>query len=392
MYGYSVGQRCPDLFSLVSNHNYHNRASHPQRVAACKPRSRTTRFVNISGDMYASTSRKLQRVNAPQSQSQKAASSGTSTSTKEDPAVIVPIRGIRYQLDSSGQVLRRLGSGNNAGSKVGPSNVLRTYHLGGVLFQETPDGTYVRCSGVKSTQLAKERVRRSIQLTSYRKSRTQVAVQFKGYCAFYKRFGHCRNGVKCMYVHDRDKVAVCRKFLKGLCDKSAEECLLSHTLSKNKVPVCNFFLQGSCPNDNCRYAHVNVSKDASPCKDFLDGNCPLGEKCAKKHVEVCMSSLTGKVCREGSSCRFYHLPGTKSAATSATSSRHRLSSSGVEEPVAFRKERLRKAFAAAKSHPTILIENNDGDDDNDGDGGNELTDTNYVLPRSPLKFKPSFLS
>ena len=53
----------------------------------------------------------------------------------------------------------------------------------------------------------------------------------KQYCMFFNKFGKCNKREKgvCPYIHDREKVAVCRKFLASNCYN--ERCLLSH-----KVP------------------------------------------------------------------------------------------------------------------------------------------------------------
>jgi len=112
------------------------------------------------------------------------------------------------------------------------------------------------------------------------------------------------------------QIAICPKFLRGLCDDS--ECLLSHVVSADKMPVCRHFLTGLCNNDDCPYLHVKVefacsqssvmlpvqpadvvctawmtqfqvSDKASVCKDFLKGFCPRGTQCCNKHVLVCQA-------------------------------------------------------------------------------------------------------
>lgn len=112
------------------------------------------------------------------------------------------------------------------------------------------------------------------------------------YCLFFNRFGRCNKGEeKCPYLHDVDKVAVCRKFLKGMCTGKgdldggkASSCLLSHTIAQDKMPACAFFLKGTCTNDACPYSHVKVNANAEVCPDFLKGYCPKGKACLLKHV------------------------------------------------------------------------------------------------------------
>lgn len=108
----------------------------------------------------------------------------------------------------------------------------------------------------------------------------------KQYCMFYNKFGKCKkkeDGV-CPYIHDADKVAVCRKFLQGNCHK--DNCLLSHKVAPEKMPVCKFYLDGVCTKDPCPYRHVKVNDAAEICPDFLKGFCPLYDKCMKRHVDV----------------------------------------------------------------------------------------------------------
>lgn len=100
---------------------------------------------------------------------------------------------------------------------------------------------------------------------------------------FFNKFGKCKkkeDGV-CPYIHDKDKVAVCRKFLQGNCFK--EHCLLSHKVAPEKMPSCKFYLEGLCTKDPCPYRHVKVNDSAQVCPDFLKGFCPLYDKCLKRH-------------------------------------------------------------------------------------------------------------
>merc|ERR1712079_130110 len=99
----------------------------------------------------------------------------------------------------------------------------------------------------------------------------------KQYCMFYNKFGKCKkkeDGV-CPYIHDPEKVAVCRKFLQGNCFRDA--CLLSHKVAPEKMPNCKYYLEGVCSRDPCPYRHVKVSDSADICPDFLKGFCPLND-------------------------------------------------------------------------------------------------------------------
>jgi hypothetical protein len=99
---------------------------------------------------------------------------------------------------------------------------------------------------------------------------------------YFNCTGKCKNIETCKYVHDPNKKAICRKFLKGECHD--KECILLHKIQSEKMPVCSYFLRGVCTNENCPYSHVNVNPKAAICQDFLKGYCPLGDKCKLKHV------------------------------------------------------------------------------------------------------------
>lgn len=69
--------------------------------------------------------------------------------------------------------------------------------------------------------LASEKVRWSLHTVRSRLAKKQQ------YCQFFTRFGECKKpGGKCPYIHDRAKVTICTKFLKGLCSNTS--CKLTH--------------------------------------------------------------------------------------------------------------------------------------------------------------------
>lgn len=69
--------------------------------------------------------------------------------------------------------------------------------------------------------LASERVRWSLHT-----ARQRLAKKRK-YCQFFTRFGKCnKDDGKCPYIHDSSKIAVCTKYLNGLC--SNPNCKLTH--------------------------------------------------------------------------------------------------------------------------------------------------------------------
>ncbi|XP_066369865.1 uncharacterized protein [Miscanthus floridulus] len=147
--------------------------------------------------------------------------------------------------------------------------------------------------------LASEKVRWSLHTVRRRLAKKQQ------YCQFFTRFGECKkSGGKCPYIHDRAKVAICTKFLKGLC--SSTNCKLTHKVLPERMPDCSYFLQGLCTNTACPYRHVKVNSNAPVCEDFLKGYCADGDECRKKHSYVCpVFEATGE-CPQESRCKLHH--------------------------------------------------------------------------------------
>ncbi len=95
--------------------------------------------------------------------------------------------------------------------------------------------------------------------------------------------GRCSQGVRCIYLHDPSKVALCTQFLKGVCSKG-DKCLLSHQITDEKLPLCNYFLKGFCTNESCKFLHLNVDANAPICESFSKfGYCNKGRSCEHQH-------------------------------------------------------------------------------------------------------------
>lgn len=118
--------------------------------------------------------------------------------------------------------------------------------------------------------------------------------------------GSCSKGPNCRYIHDPEKVAVCKEFLhKGVCP-SGDTCDLSHELTPERTPACLHFAKGNCSNPDCRYTHVKVSPLALVCRDFgIYGYCNKGVTCTERHVNECPDfSNTGTCKTKG--CKLLH--------------------------------------------------------------------------------------
>lgn len=181
--------------------------------------------------------------------------------------------------------------------------------------------------------------------------------------------GKCAHGDRCRDIHDINKLAICKDFLRqGYCAAGEEACNLSHYPTPNRVPACTHFQRGACNKDDCRYAHVHDNASAPVCRNFaLIGYCDKGAVCTERHVSECPDYTNKGACRN-TKCRLPHID------TAAT---------------------LRKVAAAKANKGTddssdmssdegeyqeIDSEDVDSDDDVDedmiftgsGDGGNEL--------------------
>ncbi|KAL0795156.1 hypothetical protein Bca101_066533 [Brassica carinata] len=158
----------------------------------------------------------------------------------------------------------------------------------------------VRDPKKRTRALANEKVRWSLHNV-----RLRLAKKKKKYCQFFTRFGKCnKDDGKCPYVHDPSKVAVCTKFLNGLC--ANENCKLTHKVIPERMPDCSYFLQGLCNNEACPYRHVHVNPSAAICDGFLKGYCSDGDECRKKHSYTCPDFEATGSCSQGSKCKLHH--------------------------------------------------------------------------------------
>ena len=123
-------------------------------------------------------------------------------------------------------------------------------------------------------------------------------------CSYFSRFGCCtRAGGECLYAHDAEKVAICQKYLHGVCDDAA--CPLSHVLAAERLPTCRLFLQGVCVTPDCAFAHVHHGAGTDVCEAFSKGGyCAAGAACAKRHELTCeLAAAAGGPCPLGELCK-----------------------------------------------------------------------------------------
>jgi hypothetical protein len=129
--------------------------------------------------------------------------------------------------------------------------------------------------------LASEKVRWSLHTVRSRLAKKQR------YCQFFTHFGECKkSGGKCPYIHDRAKVVICTKFLKGLCSNAS--CKLTHNFFHNffqflqsvmqvlpeRMPDCSYFLRGVISVLLCHFVFTFLLQTLScshRCSAFLAG-------------------------------------------------------------------------------------------------------------------------
>jgi len=184
----------------------------------------------------------------------------------------------------------------------------KTY-IGGEEFDEIEPGVFTRSRHSLTRQSITHAKNRSINTI------LKVQNRSKQYCMFYNKFGKCTKKEKgsCPYIHDPEKIAVCRRFLQGACTK--EKCLLSHNLAPEKMPACKFFLEGVCTRENCPYLHVKVNDKAGVCQRFLKGFCPNGADCGQRHVIACPEFDRTGACSKDTKCPFPHIHRTSTDKT-----------------------------------------------------------------------------
>nr|CAG8539417.1 13439_t:CDS:2 [Entrophospora candida] len=98
-----------------------------------------------------------------------------------------------------------------------------------------------------------------------------------------KKKCECKQGERCTYKHDPEKVGVCKHWLYGNgCTR--ERCRLQHQSNPKVIPHCNYFVIGRCLNKKCKYTHIHVNFRAKICKQFANERyCEKGEECMFRH-------------------------------------------------------------------------------------------------------------
>ncbi|KAF5657323.1 hypothetical protein FHETE_10484 [Fusarium heterosporum] len=118
--------------------------------------------------------------------------------------------------------------------------------------------------------------------------------------------GSCTKGPQCRFIHNPDKVALCKDIMKdGQC-VNGESCDLSHDMTPERTPNCLHFAKGHCAKADCPYTHSQASPAAPVCRSFgFNGYCEKGAECTERHVFECPDfSNTGRCKVKG--CKLPH--------------------------------------------------------------------------------------
>ncbi|RKP17911.1 hypothetical protein ROZALSC1DRAFT_15790 [Rozella allomycis CSF55] len=122
-------------------------------------------------------------------------------------------------------------------------------------------------------------------------------------CKYFLK-GHCPNGSKCLYRHNKgERSVVCKHWIRSLC-KKGDSCEFLHEMNRNKMPECYFYTQyKQCTNPECYYLHVDPDAKRKICVWYSKGFCKHGPSCRGKHVRkvICPLYLTG-FCPSGPDC------------------------------------------------------------------------------------------
>eukprot|EP01112_Ceratiomyxa_fruticulosa_P012279 TRINITY_DN3391_c0_g1_i1.p1 TRINITY_DN3391_c0_g1~~TRINITY_DN3391_c0_g1_i1.p1 ORF type:complete len:263 (+),score=36.48 TRINITY_DN3391_c0_g1_i1:100-888(+) len=93
--------------------------------------------------------------------------------------------------------------------------------------------------------------------------------------------GKCLKGSKCPHLHSRDRVEVCRNYLRGSCTK--DDCELHHPYTVDKIgEICRDYQTevGCLRGEKCPFVHVPGSVEV--CRDYMKGECTR-HQCAFHH-------------------------------------------------------------------------------------------------------------
>ncbi|KAG0042413.1 hypothetical protein BGZ83_000495 [Gryganskiella cystojenkinii] len=240
---------------------------------------------------------------------QKSLNGRTLVMRRSKPAESVVINGVEFEMDRRGnKLIRRAIAGaiskQDQSATIKPGTPVQAsaqpavgavgstpkqFSMGGVDFVRTTNGNLVRATLVKDQILKKQKAKAALH-----KSRVPRVVS---YCKYFTKTGQCPLA-GCYRVHSRDHLAICKKFLRGICRYSASTCLLSHKPNPHTTPPCYHFQRAACSKVDCPYPHIRINPQAPICRPFAtQGWCDAGNACKDRHVWLCPDFGTERGCK-----------------------------------------------------------------------------------------------
>jgi len=243
----------------------------------------------------------------------QAAGAGATVSTAAQPAAghQILVNDIPFKIAHGGSKLVRLSNDPNTANTT-PKRV----NVAGVTFVRSKNGNLHRLGAVaskkhpttvkKRNELCKRFTTTGI-LFSDGPRLAPPSLPSRRILTHTPILGTCYKGPSCPFVHDPNKVAICKDFLQtGQCS-AGMSCDLSHEPSPHRSPSCMHFLRGRCSNPDCRYAHVRVTPGAPVCRAFATlGYCEKGASCEERHVHECPDYANTGACHK-KRCQLPHV-------------------------------------------------------------------------------------
>ncbi|TVY70354.1 Zinc finger CCCH domain-containing protein [Fusarium oxysporum f. sp. cubense] len=209
----------------------------------------------------------------------------TASSAQTNPADrnVLTIEGAQFRVMDGGKKLVKIPDALNSSSRTP-----KFATVAGVKFYRTKTGNLVANRFVDDQR------------------RTGAVKKINQPCKIFSTTGSCTKGPRCRYIHDPNKVALCKDILKdGQC-VNGESCDLSHDMTPERTPNCLHYAKGHCAKADCPYTHSKASPAAPVCRNFgFNGYCEMGAECTDRHVFECPDfSNTGRCKVKG--CKLPH--------------------------------------------------------------------------------------
>ncbi|KAG0344592.1 hypothetical protein BG004_004335 [Podila humilis] len=180
--------------------------------------------------------------------------------------------------------------GDKASSQVATP---KQFSMDGVDYVRTKSGNLVRSTLVKNQLLAKKK--NTVESMKLAREKIMKARSIQ-HCKYFARSGVCTNKA-CRFIHSRQYLAICKRFLQGRCRYDESTCKLSHVPSPHTTPACSHFQFAACTKENCLYPHIKFNSQAPICRPFATlGWCDAGANCKNRHVWICPDFGTPKGC------------------------------------------------------------------------------------------------